>query len=466
MNKKIYSIALAASLFIYTGCSKQLDIEPQQSIDASTAFQNDQDVSSAMVGIYSLLGTGQLYGTNLLLIPDLLAGNSAAGSTSVDRYLTWQGTFQGHRQVYQKTMTRDNSEASRIWIQSYRAINNANVVLANLDKVSDAALKTRIEGEALFARGILHFELVRLYALQWGATPGNTQPGVVLALTAVSNADNADKKVPRSTVAEVYSRVIADLTAAVSKLPADNGTRADKFTALAFLSRVYLQKADYANALDAANQVIGSGKYALNASVLAVFSNKNTNESILEIQQNDQNNAGQANDGMATFYASIPGIGRGDARVPANFPTAYPAGDLRSTEWYYTGRSGRPGLYSAKWRSFSQNLPVIRISEMYLTRAEANLRLGSTTGATPAEDFARVRNTVRTGTIAPVAPTLTEVLNERFLELAHEGVRIHDIRRVNGSVGSRPWNSPQLVLPIPQRDIDASGGVIVQNPGY
>ncbi|HAN39912.1 MAG TPA: RagB/SusD family nutrient uptake outer membrane protein [Chitinophagaceae bacterium] len=466
MKYKLLSLCIAAGVLSLTSCDKKLDVEPQQNIDATTAFQNDQDVNSAMVGCYSLLGTGQLYGTNLFLLADLLASNNAAGSTSVDRYLTWQGTFQGQRQVYSKTMTRDNSEASRVWIQAYRAINNANIVIANLGKVSDAGLRAQLEGEALFVRGVMHFELVRLYGLQWGATPSNTQLGVVIRTKPITNEADAAERVARATVADVYTQVINDLTSASAKLPDDNGTRADKFTALAFLSRVYLQKADYTNALNAANQVINSNKYRLNASVAAVFSNKNTAESIFEIQQNDQNNAGQTNDGMATFFASITGIGRGDARVPANFPTVYPAGDLRSTEWYYAGRSARPGTYCAKWRSFSQNLPVIRIAEMYLTRAECNVRLGSNVGATPAADLAQVRNTTRTGTTAPAVPTLADVLNERYIELAFEGVRIHDVRRLNLNVGTRPWNSNQLVMPIPAREVDATSGVVAQNPGY
>ena len=124
---------------------------------------------------------------------------------------------------------------------------------------------------------------------------------------------------PRNTVAEVYAQVIADLTAAAGKLPNDNGTRADRFTALAFLARVFAQQSDYVNARDVANAVIQSDKYAMNASVRAVYDNKNTNESIFEIQQNDQNNAGSANDGMATFYSSLPGIGRGDVRIAPTF---------------------------------------------------------------------------------------------------------------------------------------------------
>ena len=199
--------------------------------------------------------------------------------------------------------------------------------------------------------------------------------GVVIKTTATTTEEQASEAVPRSTVAQVYQQVISDLTAAAEKLPEDNGTRADKYTALAFLSRVYLQQQDYANALQAANDVIESGKYAMNASVNAVFDNKNTNESIFEIQQNDQNNAGTSNSGMATFYASLEGIGRADVRVSTDFlDSVYNENDLRKQQWYYEGVGQRSGTFTSKWKSYSQNLPIIRIAEMYLTRAECQFK--------------------------------------------------------------------------------------------
>jgi len=457
--KKLLNIGLVlAAVLAVSSCKKVLDVEPQQSIDAGTALQNDQDVNSLVVGGYALMGTGNLYGTNLLLLPDLLGSDGVA---------TWRGTFQGQRQVATKTMNSINTEANRTWTTAYRVINIANTTIDALGVVKDANLKMQLEGEALFMRGVMHFELVRLYALPWGATADNSHLGVVIKLKTTKNEADAFAKSPRNTVSEVYTQAIADLTKAVTLLPATSRLRVTRFTALGFLSRLYLAQGNYAAARDAVNLVITSGRYALNASVLAVFNNKNTRESIWEIQQNEQNNAGSGNDGMATFYASLPGIGRADVRVtPSYVSNNYPAGDLRRSEWYYIGTGARPGnTYSAKWTSFSQNIPIIRLSEMYLTRAEANLVLGTTVGATPDEDYAKVKNSIRTNTIAAPA-TLVNIRAERFIELAFEGHRIHDLRRLRLNTGSFPWNSNRLVLPIPQREIDASEGVLVQNPGY
>jgi hypothetical protein len=443
---------------IFSSCKKTLEVDPLQTIDASTALQNDQDVNSLIVGGYSVLGGGSLYGTNLLMLPDLLASEGTC---------TWRGTFQSPRQIANKTMTRETADANLTWTAAYNAINIANIALNSLNIVKDPDLKTQIEGEALFIRGIMHFELVRLYGLPWGATADNSQLGVAIKTKPTNTEAEAFEKVPRSTVKEVYDLVIADLTKAATLLPDENEKRASRFAALAFLSRVYLQQGNYAAALDAADQVIESGLFKLNASVSAVFSNKNTAESIWEIQQNEQNNAGTANNGMATFYASLPGIGRADVRIVASYVDAYPVDDLRRSEWYYIGTGARPGnTYCGKWKSFSQNIPIIRIAEMYLTRAESNLVLGSTIGASPAEDLAQIKNSIRTNSTAPPIPTLDDVRNERLIELAFEGQRIHNLKRLHLPTGNFPWNDDKLVFPIPQREVDATSGVLVQNPGY
>jgi tetratricopeptide (TPR) repeat protein len=479
---KFSSIAMIA--LTIASCDKKLDIEPRQSVDAATAIENTDDVEAAVVGSYALLGGPALYGTNLLLLADLFGSDASSGSTSAARYATWGGTFQGYRQVYNKTtLTRDNSEAARTWTAAYRTINMANIVLSNINLVTNATKKNTLEGEAFFVRGIMHFELVRLYALPWGATANNDHLGVVIRTTATKTETEAFAKEPRNTVAQVYQQVINDLTAAVAKLPNDNGTRVDKFTAHAFLARVYLQQGNYAAARDAANAVIQSNKYRLNASVTAVFDNKNSNESVWEIQQNDQNNAGTSNDGMATFYASLTGIGRGDVRIPSGFVNLYPriarvdsivnpvtnvvirrdtVPDIRRTELFYSGRTNN--FHSGKWKSFSQNIPVIRIAEMYLIRAEANLRLGTVVGDTPVNDYNRTR--VRAQYLPVATVTLQEIIDEKFKELAFEGLRIHEVKRLRLSVGAFPWNSPRLILPIPQRDIDASGGTLIQNEAY
>lgn len=459
MKIKLISGLMLVTLFAstFTSCDKKLDIEPMQSVDALTALETDQDFQSAVVGAYSILGEGSLYGTNLIILPELLANSS---------YCSWAGTFQSYRQVATKTMVASNAEATRTWIAAYRAINIANTVLAQSNKITDTDLRTQLEGESLFIRGIMHFELVRMYGLPYSAGANNL--GVPINLVAVDTPDEAASLGARKTVGEVYTQVITDLNQAYDKLPEENGTRADKYAAKAFLSRVYLQMANYAAARDAANDVIANSGAAMASTVTVPFTNRNSPESLFEIQQNDQNNAGTSNDGLATFCASIPGIGRADLYLSTTFVNSFQSTDTRLRDLIYLGTGARASLgrkYTGKWTSFSQNIPVVRLAEMYLTRAECNLRENTTVGASPAADLATVRN--RAGASVIASPTVADILQERIFELCIEGSRIHDFKRTLRSTGTFPYNDPKLVYPIPEREMRANSALTgFQNPGY
>jgi starch-binding outer membrane protein, SusD/RagB family len=435
-------------------CTKELDIAPRQNISSETALSTPDDVQNALVGAYSVVGGAALYGTNLVLLPDLYAGNS---------YLDWTGTFNSYRDVAGKSLIATNPEATRTWIAAYRAINIANTVLGSLDIITDADMKDRVEGEALFIRGIMYFELVRLYALPYEGGAANSQPGVPLVLTAIKSTADVKMDLARNTVAEVYTQIEGDLTAASTKLPATNSPRAGANSALAFLSRVYLQEQKYAEARDAANSVISSGEFALLSNLEAPFRIKNSDEGIFEIQQDEQTNAGTSNDGLATFFASLPGIGRADARVNSAFANSFDPADKRRTELIYSGTGAKTGFYTAKWSDFYGNIPVARITEMYLTRAEANLRLGTVVGDTPANDLNRLR--LRAGLLPNLVPTISDILTEREKELAFEGFRLHDYKRTKRSLGALPYNDPKLVFPIPDREIGANPS-LEQNAGY
>jgi len=466
-------ITLGLSLGL-TACDKKLDLTPQQSVDAETALNTEQKVTSGVVGMYAKLVNPALYGTNLLLLPDLMGG---------DGYVNWQGTFQSYREIIRRnTLTSVNAEAERTWRRAYEAINQANLVIQALPVVIAPGLADQYRGEALFIRGAMHFELVRLYAQQYRVGGNNSQPGVPITLTPANNLEQASTMTPRATVEEVYTQVIADLTEAASLLPTDNNNRATSFAAKALLARVYLQQGNYTQALRRANEVITetSATKGLNATLASVFTNKNSAESLFEIQQNDQNNAGTTNDGMATFYASIPGVGRADVQVLGSFTSLYEDFDVRGTDslnaastrkLIYLGDGSRPGrLRSGKWRTFSQNIPVLRLGEQYLIRAEAAFRTGNL--STALADINRIRTRSGATPLTANGLTLNAILLERQRELAFEGFRIHDLKRTGTDIiipgdmpTTLPITSPRLLLPIPQREINVNSS-LTQNESY
>jgi hypothetical protein len=415
------------------------------------------------VGAYARLDLPQLYGTNLLLVPDLMAS---------DNYIFWQGTFASYREVSRRQMTAFNTEADRIWNQAYQTINLTNLILDAASVVSNQAQQDRLTGEAQMIRAMLYFELVRLYALPYQATGANTQPGVPINLTPNTTETQAAVRLPRASVAEVYAQILSDLQAAESKLPTSNGVRLDKYDAQAMLARVYLQQGNYTRALALADEVIQRSGATLNPSVLSAFTNRGSREVLFEIQQNDQNNAGASNDGLATFYSSnAAGFGgRGDVQVLTAFANQYGARDQRGLQagignsLIYTGNGRRAGrLRSYKWNSAGQNIPIIRLAEMLLIRAEANTRLNSRVGALPLDDVNAVRGRAQATLLTTVS--LADILRERELELAFEGFRLHDLRRTGRPVGNTALNEPQLLLPIPQYEINL-GNALPQNPSY
>jgi len=453
-NYKNIIIAFSLALSI-SSCKKQLEIDPKQNIDASIALNTTADVQNALTGAYTLLATGDLYGTNLVFLPDLYAS---------DDYINWRGSFSTYRNIAGKAIVSNNADVTRTWVTAYNAINTSNIVLSALNVVTDAGVKDVIEGKALFIRGITHFELVRLYALPFDASTTNSNLGVPIIRTAVKTIDNITNSVARNTVNEVYVAVENDLKLAITKLASVD----DQYAAKAFLARVYLQEGKYDLARDLANDIILNSPYRLITNSLeAPFRTKNSNEGIFEIRQNEQSNAGTSNDGLATFYASYQNstggnVGRADALVSTAFYNSFETGDRRQTDMIYNGTGARTGLFTRKWYSFYDNIPVCRITEQYLIRAECNFRLGSNIGASPASDI----NTLRTRAgLNSIVPTLAIILNEREKELDFEGFRLHDYKRTKRSIGTFAYNDPKLVFPIPDREININKALI-QNPGY
>ncbi|SMB97363.1 RagB/SusD domain protein [Hymenobacter roseosalivarius DSM 11622] len=452
----------ALSLSLGLGaCDDKLNIDPLQAIDATTALNSEANVTSAVVGLYSSISGSNLYGGNLIMVPELMAA---------DGYINFQGTFANYRQLARRTTNSENATAQGIWQAAYQTINQANLVIDALPVVTTPALKARFEGEARFIRAAMYFELVRLYAKQY--TPGttNTQLGVPINLVPVKTSKEASVLGARATVEEVYTQVITDLTQASTLLPANNGSRASRFTAKALLSRVYLQQSNFTAARTQANDVIVNSGRTLSPTLQSVFTGRNTSETLLEIQQNDQNNAGT----LTTFFSSIGDLGRGDIQVLSAFANQYEATDARGRlQLIYpgTGRNSFSGqLRSGKYTTLGQNIPVIRLAEMYLNRAETAFRAGDLPAALA--DVNRIRT--RSGATPLTAPNLTlaTILRERQLELAFEGFRIHDLKRTGTNIVTTgtppviiPITSNILVLPIPKRETDLNPN-LVQNPGY
>lgn len=454
--KNYIKIGLVGLIAIISSCGDQLNQTPRQSIDQDLALSNDANVKSVLIGAYSEIRSTTLYGGRLQLYSEMLGANSE---------IRWEGTFNQPREMFNKQIFVNNSFVQTTWSDAYSAINIANNVLSALDVV-DEADRGRVRGEALFIRGSMYFELIKLYAQPY--TAGTSNLGVPLVLTP-TRAVTEENLVARNTVEEVYQHILTDLNAAEELIPAVNSFYARNYVVAAQLSRVYLQMERFADARDAANRAITqattNGKSLIPVFMNAFNNENDTNEDLFTIQVNTQD---PAND-MFLFY-SLPEFGArgGDVSILQSHVDLYDEEDDRLGQFFLSAGEQR----TAKWRDQFRNVKVMRLAELYLTRAEANLREGSSIGATPLADVNSVR--ARAGLPALLTVSVADVLRERKLELAHEGHAIHDVKRTRGSVTegagtansvTYQFNDPRLVFPIPQREMDANPN-LVQNEGY
>ncbi|WP_207632541.1 RagB/SusD family nutrient uptake outer membrane protein [Foetidibacter luteolus] len=458
MNKFLLAGLMSVGLI---SCSKNLEIQSETSLSPEQLLTTSDGVVSVLYGGYSTLVAGSCYGTDFIMAGELLAG---------DGDIFWRGTFQTYRDIFNKQQIAVDPTAQRMWINSYKAINSLNNVLKAISVVNED-IRDNIEGEAKFLRGLYYFNLIQYFAQPWSKSAGNDPLGVPLILQPVENLDNL--QVSRNSVKEVYDQVISDLSDAKAKLPEsnDNG-RADKSAASAILSRVYLQQANYAGAAAEANAVIEFDE-TLAPSVSVLFNNSgNSAEDIFAVQQNSQVNVGSyqgvgnGNDGLVTFFASLPGVGRGDVDIQQAHINKYSNGDDRKALFYLTQGNGQNAnaMRSSKWRELYKVITVVRRAEMYLTRAEANYRNSSAVGASPLDDINAVRTRANVPPLANIA-NADVIVNERLLELAFEGDKLWTLKRLKKNIGTRAYDDSKLVLPIPQRERDANPN-IAQNPTF
>ena len=429
-------------------CAKKLDINPQQYLDQSVALTSQDNINKALKGAYNQLSNAYVLGGDMQLYSELLAANGE---------ISWEGTYPQPREIYKKAILNNNSFVTNTWLNTYAAINTANAVLESLDIIKNDNDKNAVKGAALFIRGTLFFELVKLFSQPYSAGNTSTNLGIPLRLSS-TNVINEKSYLKRSTLDESYQQIIADLTMAESLLPASNGVFATNVAAAAELSRVYLQMGNYNKALLEANNAITNFSGSLTTTYAGAFNNTlNSSEDIFALQVSDQD----GDNDMNLFWSTTDFGGRdGDVSILSKHLNLYEPNDDRLKFFWM----GNDAYRSGKWKYQYRNLPLIRLAEMYLTRAECNFRLGSVVGSDPSSDINKIRNRSSLGNLS--ALTLDNILKERKLELAHEGQAVHDLKRTKGSADGFSYNAKEMVLPIPLREINASNKVLVQNDGY
>jgi hypothetical protein len=464
MKNKILSLFLAVGLIGMVSCGEDfLDLDPNQSIALDEAIQSVDDYKAAIFGAYSQLQSSDYYGRYFVLVADVMSDDVKQNA---------QANRAREFSDYQQTAL--DGIAGGMFNIMYSTILRANTVINAEVELTPAAQEEANQyiGEAYALRALAHFDLVRMFAQHYGFSSGNDHLGV-----SIVTAFDQNSKPSRNTVAEVYTQIKSDLTTAVGLLA--SGGSAGRFTkegAQALLARVALYQGNWSEAESMATTVINSGKFSLVSTdgYVASFDDGNSSETILEIRQNAADNRGS--DALGRMYIVD---GYGDYLPSQDVIGLIPDGDVRLGIFKPDETIG--GVYgNVRMNKFPNvaginNTPVIRLSEMYLIRAEARINQNKEDGARADINLIRKRG-------LPSAPDVTasgaalreEFEKERRIELMFEGHRLwdlmrwkRDIVRVNctNAVCNLSYPSDYVVAPIPQAEIDANEN-IQQNPGY
>ena len=494
---------LAASL---SSCVNDwLDVAPSDGTDADAALTSSSDLAAARTGMYAALkGNSNLvdyYGQQFFVYGDVHAGddyqyNNIGGSNRASFY--YDMNYQTASEFSSST-----SSSNVAWKSPYIVIGRANRIIAAAEggALSDAAeAKATIDqyaAEAKVLRALAHFDLVRIYG-----KPYTEDQGASLGVPLVTEVLESNAKPARSTVAEVYTQVVKDLTEAISSNALATETEpgyVSVWGAKAILSRVYLNMGDYANALSVAEDIIKNSGAALwtRDQYFKAWDASTPNESEFlfrlnvagSTDNNDLNGIGnlQQRDGYKEMVAtkkfvdmltSDPKDVRNDMFLPA---TA-----AKEVATYGTNK-----VFLNKLRGQGGNLrnvtivPIIRLSEVYLTAAECAFRKNDKTKAVEyLNDLVKNRTTTEASLATVDNITLERILIERRKELIGEGQRYFDALRNNETItrytseADKGWHKTlskeaqsfdrdyfKAIAAIPQAEINANPN-IKQNTGY
>ncbi|HZE85732.1 MAG TPA: RagB/SusD family nutrient uptake outer membrane protein, partial [Puia sp.] len=377
----------------------------------------------------------------------------------------------------------DDPFADSAWLHAYSVVSSANIILRDIDKLAskDQKAVNRIKGQALAIRGMVHFDLLRLFAPD--LQRNSTSPGVPYV-----KVYDITLKPARNTVKECYDNILADMQQAATLLAnvdRDINTDVDKghidlMAVNGLLSRINLYAGNWQDAVTAASVVIP----AIPLADPGDFGNIWTDASVAEVLWSV--NFGTLNDGAPYDNVYFPNSDRNTYRPIDDLVALYdPVNDVRYNA-YLASFNGRliVSKYNGRGSALDGvvNWKACRVGEIYLNRAEANFQLNKQVEAL--DDLNALRaariNGFTPGTESGAA-LLTAIRTERRKELAFEGGRFFDLKRwdrtpIVRSVCGGSANSPSNVCtlpstsrswawPIPFNEVIANGNV-KQNTGY
>ncbi len=449
-------------IFMLSSCDGLFDTDLSQNIDAEAGLKTTTDVKNALTGAYYRLGHYGFYGCYTVGFGDFASDISFANASS--------GHFVN---INQYSFTESSSEILYAWAYGYkvidattRVINGAKDLIAAGTVPDDEILELQMYlGEAYGLRALAAHTLVDIFALPYQIGGDNTQLGIVVV---DEEPIAAFDHVTRGTVAATYTQILSDIEDAKLAFTEAGDVREAYYMTpagvAALESRVKLYTGDYTGSINASKSAVGtktpiadSATYINMWGSIAVSA-----EDIFTIHKTNDDNlsANSINTLYDTYGATVTAILKGK----------FAAKDIRRALINGSHPKKFDGIPS---NSDVSNIPVFRVSEMYLNMAEAYAEQDDVVNSRIAllNVAKRDRAIVTVDDLpATAADLLTFISDERCRELFQEGRRLYDARRrgevidVNNGVFT-DFDIKGFVYPIPSDEVNSGFGV-VQNAGW
>jgi starch-binding outer membrane protein, SusD/RagB family len=479
-------LLFASCIFLleaFTGCKKFLDIQPQDKVPQATLFSDEQGFKDALTGVYlsmdKPLQSSTFFG---LYTCDLTMGMMSTLAYDYDNATVANaganGTFFNNVVNYYYADGGVKNETDGIWSSMYSNIANLNNILVQID--SRKSMFTgdnfdRVKGEAIALRALFHFDLARMYGqppltgMNAKAIPYVRQFGVrsipFATLQNVLDSCTDDLNAAKDLLAETDTSTL--LKAVDDPFLSYTQNHMNYWAVQALMARVYLYKGDRDNADKYAKAVIGSNKFPLITSNVAAANNTIRDRTFFQehLFSIYSNNVKGYNGSLFDKSSGTP-----LRLMPAGKTNIYATGsgstnDYRYLSWFDNNQAAVnvPSKYfqdNGLPYYLQNNIPLIRVSEMYYIAAEAANAKGDITGGSSFLNKVRQARGLTALNAAGIANTdslSTEIMREYKKEFIQEGQTFFYYKRLNKDLKQATATTVAIpadvyVFPIPDKE--------------
>ncbi|RYY54803.1 MAG: RagB/SusD family nutrient uptake outer membrane protein [Chitinophagaceae bacterium] len=518
-------------LLALSSCKKELDRQPFSGIPAADAFATADKCLLSLNGVYDAAQSSPYVDGGNRGYPFGAANieqGEARGEDMINVAAFFQITYQA---TYNPTTANNNGQFGALYAMINKAnLSNEGFIGAGTAGVITPAVALQYQAECRFLRAMAHHELVINYCRPYRDNNG-TLPGVPYREVGLNSAALIEeaKTIPRGTVADVYTKILADLDFAEANLANTSSpvtVRASKGAVIALKQRVKLHMGDWPGAIAEGNKLIpaGAGPYTspiggwvltpspdgpfitnpTGGSPESVFSIRNDALDGTGVNAALSNMLGAANLGARGLLAISPIIFNkpewlaDDKRRSLLTVQGANANGSNATNNYFTTKYRRYG-------TMDDFAPQIRYAEVLLNQAEAEARQGTGVDARALDLLNAVRNrslatpasqAYTAASFADKNAFISAILLERRIEFIGEGKRWPDIHRLavdpdfspggipgkvaNGGQGAalygigvavtigeaaKPYSDHRFIWPIPDTEVIQNPS-FTQNPNY